>query len=66
MNENAEILKEKEFQCPICSENLEIRMDKHEKPYCICDDCGVQLFIRKLAGIKRLIAKIKPFDFGLF
>jgi len=41
------------FPCPICDEGLEVKDDKNEKPYCICNDCQVQLFVRGKIGIKR-------------
>lgn len=42
------------FPCPLCAEHRELRTDKNQKPYLICDECGVQLFIRKDAGNRRL------------
>jgi hypothetical protein len=47
-------LGEKEFPCPLCGAGLPIRTSKREKPYCICDLCGVQMFVRRKAGIARL------------
>ena len=41
------------FPCPICFEMLEVRHDKNSKPYCVCNDCAVQLFIRGKNGIKK-------------
>jgi len=29
-------------------------MSQKQKPYCVCNDCGIQLFFRGRAGIKRL------------
>ena len=50
------------FDCPLCGERLDIRLDnKHKKPYVICDLCGVQLFIRKPRGIRKLQEKIDSF-----
>ena len=46
--------KNQYFPCPICFGMLEVRHDKNSKPYCICNDCGVQLFIRGKKGIKKL------------
>jgi hypothetical protein len=44
-----------QFPCPLCGAGLEIRGSrKNGKPYCICDSCGIQLFIRGKEGIKRL------------
>ena len=43
-----------------------LRRDKHEKPYFICDGCGVQIFVRGRQGIKnleQLIATLKEKDF---
>lgn len=47
-------LAEKEFPCPLCGAGLPIRAAKNGKPYCICNICGVQLFVRGKAGIRRL------------
>ena len=43
-----------------------IRTDKHKKPYVICDHCGVQLFVRKKAGIvqlEKLLQNLRTQDF---
>ena len=60
-NELSEIKKlvGKEFSCPLCDDDLDIRLDKHNKPYCVCDSCGVQLFIRKDRGVKELQRIVK-------
>jgi len=42
------------FPCPTCFEMLDLRYDKKSHPYFICDDCGMQLFIRGKKGIKKL------------
>jgi hypothetical protein len=47
------------FHCPLCSELRELRIDKNQKPYLICDSCGVQLFVRKDSGIRRLETLLK-------
>ncbi len=43
-----------EFPCPLCGAGLPIRASKRKKPYCICNLCGVQLFVRGKEGISRL------------
>ena len=40
--------------CPLCRHNLAVRWTFKEKPYVVCNDCGVQLFIRAQEGIERL------------
>lgn len=40
--------------CFLCGQKLEKRIDKRGKPYFVCDPCGIQLFIRRRAGIERL------------
>jgi hypothetical protein len=42
------------FPCPLCASGLELRESRREKPYCICNACGVQLFFRGKKGIARL------------
>ena len=49
--------KKKVFQCPLCQKGLEIKISKKQKPYCVCLDCGIQLFIRGKQGISRLKKK---------
>jgi hypothetical protein len=52
--------------CFLCGTDLEIRADKHKKPYFICDHCGVQAFVRKEAGIVqlgRLLRNLRTQDF---
>lgn len=42
------------FACPVCGTSLGIRIARTEKPYCVCIDCGIQIFIRGKTGISRL------------
>jgi hypothetical protein len=48
-------LREKEFPCPLCGAGLPILISKRQKPYCTCNLCGVQIFVRGKAGIARLM-----------
>ncbi len=38
------------FNCPLCGQALDVRLDKKKKYYVICDDCGVQMFVRGQPG----------------
>ena len=40
------------FPCPVCTQPREVRVTKKDKPYLICDPCGVQVFIRGPAGVE--------------
>ena len=40
--------------CVLCNRSLERREDKNGKPYFVCDECGIQLFVRGASGIQRL------------
>ena len=51
------------FPCPICFEMLEVRHDKNSKPYCVCNDCAVQLFIRGKNGIKKFKNLIPNYNY---
>lgn len=42
------------FPCPLCKTPLRIRLSKKYKPYLVCDDCGLQIFVRGNRGEKRL------------
>lgn len=44
----------KEIPCFLCGDFQTINISKTDKPYFICNDCGMQVFIRKVSGIKRL------------
>ncbi len=48
------VLGGKEFPCPLCGAALSILNSKRNKPYCTCNDCGLQIFIRGKRGISRL------------
>ena len=47
-------LEGKQFTCPLCSAGLSLKSSKKGKPYCTCDDCGIQIFFRGKTGIRRL------------
>ncbi len=40
------------FPCPVCTQAREVRLTKKDKPYLVCDPCGVQIFVRGPAGIE--------------
>jgi hypothetical protein len=44
----------KPFACPVCKMGLRIKISRKEKPYCMCLECGIQIFFRGQAGIQRL------------
>lgn len=39
------------FPCPVCTSPRHVKMTKKDKPYIVCDPCGVQLFVRGPSGI---------------
>ncbi len=52
--------------CFLCSQELGQRKDKNDKPYFICDPCGVQIFVRGrqgIANLSQLVETIKERDF---
>lgn len=44
----------KKLPCPVCGEGMALRVARTQKPYCHCDPCGLQLFVRGKDGIQRL------------
>ena len=46
--------------CFLCGAQLEVRASKRDKPYFICDPCGLQAFVRKDRGIQLLAEKTTP------
>src|SRR5438445_4516748 len=55
-------LSKRRFPCPICRAVLDVRDSKKEKPYVLCDPCGMQMFIRGPAGIAKLDSLIAAGD----
>ena len=45
---------EPKFPCPLCGATLDVRASKKQKPYMVCDPCGVQMFVRGTNGIEKL------------
>jgi hypothetical protein len=45
--------------CLLCSSELEQRQTKNNKPYFVCNPCGMQLFIRCAQGAENLQLLIK-------
>ena len=48
--------------CFLCGSEIDKRIDKNEKPYFICDPCGLQAFVRRKEGIDRLERILKQLD----
>ncbi len=40
--------------CPVCAEELEEKRTRKDKPYFVCEACGVQVFVRFRRGIELL------------
>jgi hypothetical protein len=40
--------------CFLCGKPVFLRLDKHGKPYFVCDPCGIQCFVRRRQGIEQL------------
>jgi len=49
----------KPFPCPVCNMGLRIKISRKQKPYCMCLECGIQIFFRGQVGIKRLYKMIQ-------
>lgn len=47
------------FPCPTCGMALPIKLSRRDKPYCVCNDCGNQLFFRGRKGIGRLTELVR-------
>ncbi len=41
------------FPCPLCGRGLDVRETKKNKPYVVCDPCGLQLFVRNKTGMSK-------------
>ena len=40
--------------CLFCGNDLEQRKDKNQKPYFVCNPCGMQMFVRREQGAENL------------
>ena len=45
--------------CLLCGDDLDQRKDKHQKPYFVCNPCGMQMFVRRAQGAENLQHLIK-------
>jgi chaperonin cofactor prefoldin len=50
--------------CFLCGKQLDQRTDKNNKPYFICNPCGMQVFIRRKLGIQKLEELIRNLKEG--
>lgn len=50
--------------CWLCGEPIPVKFTKKNKPFLICNNCGVQTFIRYGKAEELLIAKIKQYQGG--
>ena len=50
--------------CFLCGKQLDQRTDKNNKPYFICNPCGMQIFIRRELGIQKLEELIRNLEEG--
>ncbi len=39
--------------CFLCAGDLDVRRTYKEKPYLVCDSCGIQTFVRGKKGMER-------------
>jgi hypothetical protein len=49
-----EDLRGKPLLCPLCRNVLPVGISRRDKPYCVCNLCGIQIFFRGKAAIRRL------------
>jgi predicted RNA-binding Zn-ribbon protein involved in translation (DUF1610 family) len=54
--------KKEYLPCFLCGKKLRIKQTKNEKPYFICDPCGLQVFVRCKAGIRELNRLIRRME----
>ncbi len=62
-NESPESLTKTDLVIPcwLCGEAVEVKFSKKDRPYLICNNCGVQTFIRYGKAEELLIARIKQY-----
>ncbi len=50
----------KSIPCPVCGTGLTLKITRKGKPYCLCLECGIQIFFRGRLGIERLRRLVEP------
>ena len=50
--------------CFLCGDVLRVRRSKRDKPYFVCEKCGIQCFFRRQDGIRRLRETASPLRQG--
>jgi len=45
------------FRCPVCEDWLPVKKSKRDSPYIVCNNCGVQMFVRYKEGIDKFFRK---------
>ena len=53
---------EQTIPCFLCYQPVDVRRDKHQKPYFVCEGCGIQAFIRRTKGML-LLKKLRDKSF---
>jgi hypothetical protein len=51
---SAQDFEGKMTKCFLCGRWADVRLSKKQRPYFVCDPCGVQVFVRGTKGIERL------------
>jgi hypothetical protein len=52
--------------CFLCGGKCEIKLSKRGKPYFVCNPCGIQVFIRREAGIQLFNKAVNELGNSLF
>ena len=50
--------------CWLCGEVVEVKFSKKDRPYLICNGCGIQTFIRYGKAEELLIVRIRQYREG--
>jgi len=48
--------------CFLCGHSIPVKLTKNRKPYFICEQCGLQAFVRCTPGIQRFSELVKSLD----
>ena len=50
--------------CWLCGSPVEIKFSKRDKPYLICEECGLQTFVRHSKAESLLEARVREYKGG--
>lgn len=62
LEDTVERFRGRTIGCFLCRRQLEVKLSKKMRPYLVCHDCCLQIFVRGDKGIERLAERTRADD----